>query len=112
MQSVYDQLLTTLYLLWRKRLYGLAAMWVVCLIGWGVVAAIPDTYEARARIFVDTNTVLPRILGTDDVNPMRQVDIVRRTLVSRPNLEKVIRRTDLDLTVGDDPPKWSGCSRS
>lgn len=103
MHSVYDQLLATLYLLWRKRLYGLAAMWVVCLIGWGVVAAIPDTYEARARIFVDTNTVLPRILGTDDVNPMRQVDIVRRTLVSRPNLEKVIRRTDLDLTVGDDP---------
>ncbi|MEX6724493.1 XrtA system polysaccharide chain length determinant [Parapedomonas caeni] len=102
MTSIYDQVMSTLYMVWRKRWYGLAAMWAVCLVGWGVVATIPDVYEATARVFVDTNTVLPRIVGAESTNVYRQVDIVRRTLVSRPNLEKVIRRSDLDLTIKDD----------
>lgn len=102
MTSIYDQIMTMLYMIWRKRWYGLAAMWIVCLVGWGIVAAIPNQYEATARVFVDTNTILPRLVGTVNANIYRQVDIVRRTLVSRPNLEKVIRRSDLDLTVQDD----------
>lgn len=102
MTSIYDQIVTMLYMVWRKRWYGLAAMWAVCLVGWGIVAAIPNQYEATARVFVDTNTVLPRLVGTVNANIYRQVDIVRRTLVSRPNLEKVIRRSDLDLTVEDE----------
>lgn len=102
MTSIYDQIVTLLYMVWRKRWYGLAAMWLVCLVGWGIVAAIPNQYEATARVFVDTNTVLPRLVGTVNANIYRQVDIVRRTLVSRPNLEKVIRRSDLDLTVEDE----------
>ncbi len=102
MTSIYDQIVTMLYMVWRKRWYGLAAMWAVCLVGWGIVATIPNQYEATARVFVDTNTVLPRLVGTVNANIYRQVDIVRRTLVSRPNLEKVIRRSDLDLTVEDE----------
>ena len=104
MQSIYDQVMTTLYMVWRKRWYGLVAMWMVCLVGWGIVATIPDVYEARARIFVDTNSVLPNMLNQRGMNnnPLRQVDIVRRTLISRPNLEKVIRRSDLDLTIQDE----------
>lgn len=102
MTSIYDQIVTMLYMVWRKRWFGLIAMWLVCLIGWGIVAAIPNQYEATARVFVDTNTVLPRLVGTVNANIYRQVDIVRRTLVSRPNLEKVIRRSDLDLTVDDE----------
>ena len=102
MTSIYDQIMTILYMVWRKRWYGLAAMWIVCLVGWGIVAAIPNQYEASARVFVDTNTVLPKLVGTVNANIYRQVDIVRRTLISRPNLEKVIRRSDLDLTVQDE----------
>lgn len=102
MTSIYDQIMTMLYMVWRKRWYGLAAMWIVCLIGWGIVAAIPNQYQATARVFVDTNTVLPRLVGTVNANIYRQVDVVRRTLISRPNLEKVIRRSDLDLTVQDE----------
>ena len=102
MQSIYDQLLTTLYMVWRKRWHGLITMWIVCLVGWGIVATIPDVYEARARIFVDTNEVLPALVNTETLNPLREVDIVRRTLLSRPNLERVIRRTDMDLTVENE----------
>ncbi|GAB4139610.1 MAG: Wzz/FepE/Etk N-terminal domain-containing protein [Sphingomonadales bacterium] len=102
MSDVYEQVLTMLYSVWRKRWYGLAAMWVVCIIGWGVVAYIPDRYRSEARIYVDTNTLLQRLVNSVDTNPLKQVEVMRRTLVSRPNLEKVIHRVDLDLTIDDD----------
>lgn len=103
MQAVIEQIKAQLYSIWLRRWHGLAVMWAACLIGWGVVAAIPDEYEASARIFVDTNDVLAKVPGASIDNSLfRQVEFMRRTLVSRPNLDKVIRRTDLDLTIGDD----------
>jgi polysaccharide biosynthesis transport protein len=102
MYSIYEQLLTSLYMIWRKRWFALGTMWAVCMVGWAIVAAIPDEYAATARIYVDTNEVLAESLGGGNQSVWRQVDVMRRTLVSRPNLEKVIRRTDLDLTVADD----------
>lgn len=102
MSDVYEQVMTMLYSIWRKRWYGLAAMWVVCVIGWGVVAYIPDRYRSEARIYVDTNTLLQRLVKSIDTNPLKQVEVMRRTLVSRPNLEKVIHRVDLDLTITDE----------
>jgi polysaccharide biosynthesis transport protein len=103
MQAVIEQIKAQLYSIWLRRWHGLAVMWAACLLGWGVVAAIPDEYEASARIFVDTNDVLAKVPGASIDNSLfRQVEFMRRTLVSRPNLDKVIRRTDLDLTIGDD----------
>ena len=43
MGSIYEQVLSTLYGVWRKRWYGLAAMWIVCLVGWAIVAMNPET---------------------------------------------------------------------
>jgi uncharacterized protein involved in exopolysaccharide biosynthesis len=37
---------------WNRRWLALAVAWAVCLLGWLVVAMIPNTYESRARIFV------------------------------------------------------------
>ncbi|RME62113.1 MAG: hypothetical protein D6782_12880, partial [Alphaproteobacteria bacterium] len=102
MSDIYEQVMTIVYSVWRKRWYGLAAMWVVCIIGWGVVAYIPDRYRSEARIYVDTNTLLQRLVKSVDTNPLKQVEVMRRTLISRPNLEKVIHRVDLDLTLSDD----------
>jgi len=102
MYSIYEQLLTSLYMIWRKRWIALGVLWAICMVGWAIVAAIPDEYEATARIYVDTNEVLAESLGGGNQSVWRQVDVMRRTLISRPNLEKVIRRTDLDLTVHDE----------
>ncbi|CCQ72970.1 putative Lipopolysaccharide biosynthesis protein [Magnetospira sp. QH-2] len=73
--------------------------WLVCLIGWPVVAFIPDKYESNARIVVDTESMLrPLLRGlTVETNKLQQIEIMHRTLLSRPNLEKVIRMTDLDI---------------
>jgi polysaccharide biosynthesis transport protein len=102
MNSFYDQLFSLFYLIWRKRWYALTAVWSVCLIGWGVVALVPNQFEATARIFVQPNRSIAILTGEQNNNAFRQVDTIKKTLVNRSNLEKVIRRTDLDLTVEDD----------
>lgn len=104
MTSYIEQLTTVLYGVWRKRWHGLVTMWLVCVLGWIVVALIPDRYESRARIYVDTNSILGIVMGDRNLNnnALRQVMAMRRTLVSRPNLEKVVRRVDLDLTTETD----------
>lgn len=102
MNSIYEQVMTALYAVWRKRWYGLAAMWAVCLIGWGVVALIPNQYQSDARIYAKWSSLLPENLGIGPGDKARQIDVVRQTLTSRPNLEKVVRRTGLDGGVADD----------
>ncbi len=102
MNNIYEQVMTILYAIWRKRWYGLAAMWTVCLVGWVAVAMIPNQYESNARIYAKWSSLLPDKLGIEGGDKARQVDIVRQTLTSRPNLEKVVRRTGLDQSIEDD----------
>ncbi len=102
MSSVYEQLLTMLYAMWRRRWYGLATAWVVCLAGWIIVAMIPNQYQSDARIYAKFNSVLPDAMGSGGGDKLAQVDVVRQTLTSRPNLEKVVRRTDLAQKIEQD----------
>lgn len=105
LHEVYQQIKTIAYGIWRKRWYMLATAWIISLLGWGFVSTMPYKYEANARIFVDAETILPSIarnLGID-VDTTRKVDAIRRTLVTRPNLEKIIRRSDyLDRLASND----------
>lgn len=101
MNDVYQQLVAYLSGIWRRRWYAVALAWVVCGAGWTTVASLPDRYESSARIYVDMDTMLgPLMKGIAvEMNLFQQIDIMRRTLLSRPNLEKIILMTDLDLTV-------------
>jgi polysaccharide chain length determinant protein (PEP-CTERM system associated) len=85
--------------LWRRRWYGVAVAWLFCLVGWGFVMSLPNIYEAKTRIYVDTESMLrPLLRGIAiDSNILSQVDLMQRTLLSRPNLEKVSHMADLDL---------------
>ncbi len=87
--------------IWRRRYLALITCWLVCLGGWAAVYSIPNSYEANARLYVDSDAVLTpllRGLALDD-SPTNQLDILQRTLLSRPNLEKLISKTDLELTI-------------
>lgn len=86
---------------WRHRWMALGLGWLVCLGGWGAVYAIPNQYEASARVYADADAILGLLLRgiAIDSSPAGQVEILQRTLLSRPNLDKVIVRTDLDLRV-------------
>lgn len=84
---------------WRYRWYLVAVAWLVALVGWVYVYRLPDQYEATARVYVDTETLLAPLLSNLTVRPNvnQQVDMMTRTLLSRPNLQEVARRADLDL---------------
>jgi polysaccharide chain length determinant protein (PEP-CTERM system associated) len=87
--------------IWRKRWIALAIAWVLCIAGWFAVAAIPNQYEASSRIYVDSDAVLtPLLRGLAlDNTPTSQLDLLEHTVLSRPNLEKLISKTDLELSV-------------
>jgi len=107
MNDVYQQILSYLGGMWRGRWYAVALAWVVCGFGWTVVASLPDRYQSSARIYVDMDTMLgPLMKGIAvEMNLFQQIDIMRRTLMSRPNLEKIILMTDLDLSLKTDEAK-------
>ena len=86
---------------WRYRWVALASMWLVCLIGWAMVMRMPDQYQAAARIHIDTQSVLRPLLRGIAMSPdsERSIELMTRTLLSRPNLEKLTRMTDLDITA-------------
>ena len=85
----------------------LALVWLISVVGWTWVSILPEQYHATARIYVDTNSILRPLLRGLTVQPdLRQrTALVSRTLLSRPNLEKLTRMTDLDLQINSDQDK-------
>ena len=86
---------------WHYRWQAVLFTWLVCALGWAGVFAIPNMYESSARMYVDADAVLTpllRGLAVDTTNA-GQVDMLQRTLLSRPNLDKLISKTDLELEL-------------
>ncbi|KPF45883.1 chain length-determining protein [beta proteobacterium AAP51] len=99
MQEPVKQLLATLRGMWKFRWPSVVVAWVIAAIGVVVVWRIPDQFEASARVYVDTDSILkPLMTGlTVQPNVEQQIGMLSRTLISRPNIEKLIRMADLDL---------------
>ncbi|CAN7752768.1 Wzz/FepE/Etk N-terminal domain-containing protein [Pseudorhodoferax sp. LjRoot39] len=104
MDELVNQISTFAKGAWKHRWWGLLAAWVVAIIGSAVVLRIPDKYEASARIFVDTQSILKPLMSGLAVQPNvnQQVVMLSRTLINRPNVEKLVRMADLDLNI-DSP---------
>ncbi len=99
MNEIFEELRTALYSVWHRRWLALAVAWGVCLLGWLIVAMIPNSYEAKARIYVDVDDVLSEQLGIAG-DGRQEIMRVRQTLASAVNLEQVIKSTRLgeDIT--------------
>jgi polysaccharide chain length determinant protein (PEP-CTERM system associated) len=100
MNALYDEFLTALHSVWNRRWLALAVAWGICLLGWLVVALIPNTYESKARLFVQLDDALAEQIGIGVADRKRDIERIRQTLTSAVNLEKVIRSTKLGETVG------------
>jgi polysaccharide chain length determinant protein (PEP-CTERM system associated) len=85
--------------LWRRRWYAVIVAWLFCAVGWTYVSYLPNVYQANTRIYVDSDSVLRPLLAGIAINSnlISEVDLMTRTLFSRPNLEKVAHAADLDL---------------
>src|SRR5665647_2496408 len=99
MDELISQIITAARGMWKHRWLGLLVAWVVTAIGTFVVLSVPDKYEASARIYVDTQSILKPLMSGLAVQPnvQQQVMMLSRTLISRPNIEKLVRMADLDL---------------
>lgn len=89
---------------WRRRWLGVIVAWLICGLGWVGVYLVPNQYESSARLYVDADAILTPLLKgiAAESAPATQLEMLQRTLLSRPNLEKLISKTDLDLTVNSE----------
>jgi protein tyrosine kinase modulator len=101
MQELLNQALAHMRGMWHRRWIGLATAWIVAIVGVAIVYRIPEKYEASARVYVDTESLLRPLLQGLAIQPNvdQQVSLISRTLISRPNVDKLVRLADLDLGV-------------
>lgn len=101
MDEILQQVRTLLRGAWKHRRLGMLSAWLIGAIAAAVILRIPDKYEASARIFVDTQSILKPLMSGLAIQPNidQQVMMLSRTLISRPNIEKLIRMSDVDLNV-------------
>jgi polysaccharide chain length determinant protein (PEP-CTERM system associated) len=99
MNPVVEQLLGYARSVWRRRWLVLIVAWLVAVISWVWIYTLENRYQAQARVYVDTQSMLKPLLGGLAIQPNvgQQVAMMTRTILSRPNLEKLARMTDLDL---------------
>jgi protein tyrosine kinase modulator len=100
-----DPLLDELRGAWRFRWVALLLAVAVAIIGWLVVFAMPDRYEAQAEVLVDTRTALkPMLQGlatNQDVNV--QLNYVRQALLADPQLTALAVQTGIMPASGLGP---------
>ncbi len=101
MDSVRIFVLQQIAAVWRHRWLALAASWLICGAGWAAVSLMPNQFESSARIYVNVDAVLTPLLRGLAVEgeSAATLDYLQRTLLSQPNMGKVISKTDLDLQV-------------
>lgn len=99
MDELIGQITTTARGMWVYRRLAMLAVWVIGAIGAGVVLTMPDYYQASARVFVDTQSILRPLMTGIAVQPNieQQVAMLSRTLINRPTVERLVRAADLDL---------------
>ena len=80
MRELSDQIATQARGMWRYRWRAVVLMWFVSIAGWIAVYSLPPVYQAKARIFVDTeNAIRPLLQGiASSSNVMSEVKIVTR----------------------------------
>lgn len=103
LSEVTDLVRGILWGCWRYRWQACALAWVVCIAGWALVFTMPDVFRASARVYVDTQSTLRPLLQGLAVNNdvISDVNMMTRAILSRPNLERLARDTDLDIAAKD-----------
>lgn len=99
MNAIVEEIRAALWSVWNRRWLALAVAWGLCLAGWLAVAMFPNSYESKARIFVQLDDVLAQQIGIGSGSRKKDIERVTQTLTSAVNLEKVIRSTRLGETV-------------
>ena len=101
MTSLIDELKIILHGVWQRRWLAMAVAWALSLIGWLVVAMIPNSYESRARVLVQMNEVVPDA-SSNPLDQQRRFDQLRQSIASARNLEQVAVTSGMIDRAADD----------
>lgn len=105
MRDIYEQYSIYVWIVLHHRWIVITCAFIVCISGWIGTTFIPDVYKVETKIFLDSGTVLKPImkgLAVDNFMMQETAMIMRKTLLTRPNLMEVIYDVDLDLQAKDD----------
>ena len=88
LQHLFDQLVGA----WRFRWPAVAAAIVAALVGWGIVFALPDRYQAETQVLVDSRTAFkPALQGlTNDQDVGAQLSYVQQSLLVDAQLCRIV----------------------
>lgn len=97
MDELFRQIRNFAYGAWIYRWWGLLLTWTIGIAAAGFICTIPNQYQASARIFVNTESVLAPLMAglavTSDVD--QQVQMLSKTLINRTNVDNLIKRADI-----------------
>lgn len=98
MDEIFREVTAKVRGMWAHRKLGLAVAWLVGLAALVTISILPDKYEASARIFVNTDSILKPLMTGLTVQPNEELRIIMlsRVVISRPNVEKLVQTVGLD----------------
>jgi polysaccharide chain length determinant protein (PEP-CTERM system associated) len=98
MDKLVFEILRHMRAMWRYRRLGLFTAWIVAIVATIGVFMVPKKYEASARVFVNTDSILKPLMVGMTVQPdnSERVAMLSRLVISRPNVEQLIKETGLD----------------
>jgi polysaccharide biosynthesis transport protein len=102
MNGLYDELRLAIHSIWNRRWLALGIAWTICLLGWLVVALIPNSYESKAKVEIRMAGLLNEKVGITAGEQRKVTERLKQTLSSSDNLAKVVRGTDLGRNVVSD----------
>lgn len=99
LHELFQQVQLEAHAAWRYRWHALVLAWCVMIVGALVVFSLPDKYAASAQVYADTDALTNPLLSGIAVhaNVQDRLDVITRTLLSRPNLESVADKTGLSV---------------
>jgi protein tyrosine kinase modulator len=107
MNEIFSDVELYIRMAWRYRWMALGLAVTVCLIGWGVVAVLPNVYQVTATVQVERSSMLQALLkGITAESHLadEMAGLMRQTMLVKPNLEFVAHESGLDKGV-DTPEK-------
>ncbi len=88
----------------KHKWAAISVAWLLCLLGWGIVMFLPNTYTSLAKVHIDSKTMLEPLLEGISVkqDSAMLVRVMKQLMFTTPNLDKIIELSNLDLLVKND----------
>lgn len=85
-----------------KRVAVMLALFL-SVISWVFVLTMPDKYESKAKVHIDSSTILRPLMRGMVIDPdvSALIRIIQQLMFTRPNLEKIIELSDLKLSLNN-----------